>query len=671
MNSSLRAFVRRWKDRLSRPVTAERVTRYVRSRWPALLGGAPSNGPASVSGRTESPGGYSSDYATWIRHRVQARKAIYSASVDPQLFTILTPVYNTPPEFLWELAESVFAQDYPFQWAVVDDGSSDPRTLQVVDRIAQDPRVVCVKLPKNLGITGATRAAFELATGRYIVPVDADDLLYPDSLRVMASCLEQADWPAFAYSDEDKVFGDSRPVHPFFKPDWDPVLFLNCCYIAHLCAISREVATAVNVYSDHEARGCPDLDSFCRILATGREPLHVPEVLYSWRIHSGSTSSAENRAKPYTISCQKHVWSQHLQRLAPDVPVELRTNPLFGNVGMWYPARRPEQPGPVQVNILIESNATQLEQCLAAVIGDRPDPGLSIRLCGTLSPAHERLCESLMMRLGAERISVDPLAKGYQASLRSQLEELSAETLVVTMTDQWRLKHEGWLWDLRGIFDVYAEAAVVTPRLLDVSGLVASAGEHFGFDGLSGAPDIGRGPQDSGYHGWVFCQRSVSAPAVEFHACRASFLQQALPQMPAVSRRMLAPWLGLLARRLKQRVVYTPFVTAQQITVRSQPALQPHLNEWFDFAAQAGDAIACDPYYSRFLQLQRGRGFDLALPSERAAQLNGVLFRLEGPQDWYNIQEATGRDYVEPNIGDQLRKADPAPDQPRRLPRAA
>ena len=49
----------------------------------------------------------------------------------------------------------------------------------------------------------------------------------------------RANYPALVYSDEDKL-RDGRHVDPFEKPDWDPVLFRNCCYIAHLCAIRRE-----------------------------------------------------------------------------------------------------------------------------------------------------------------------------------------------------------------------------------------------------------------------------------------------------------------------------------------------------------------------------------------------------------------------------------------------
>jgi glycosyltransferase involved in cell wall biosynthesis len=671
------AFARRWKARLRGPITRDRITRFASRQWARLLNLDP---PHALTGPVHSAAhpGYSADYAAWIGHRVTARRELYRAEPQAGLFTIVTPVYNTPPQFLRELARSVFAQDFPFEWAISDDGSTNADTLAIVDELASDPRVKCVKLPKNLGITGATRAAFELATGRYIVPVDADDLIYPDALRVMAACLEQANWPELAYSDEDKVFGDSRPIHPFFKPDWDPVLFSNCCYIAHLCAISRDAALAVNAYSDYDARGCPDLDTFVRVLATGAKPLHVPEVLYSWRIHAGSTSSAESRAKPYTIACQKHVWNKHLSASGVVDKFELRTNPLFGTVGMWYPARRRVDPGPVHVNVLVEGTASQLEQCLATVLGDIPDRRLTLSILGLLDDNHLSVAQAAERRLGTGRVTTSGMSDGYWTTLREQSATLSDDTAIITLVDGLRLRHEGWLWDVRSIFDLHADAVMVTPRVMDATGLLANAGEHFGFDGVCGPPDVGRGMQDSGYHGWTYCQRTVGVACSDMHAIRAGFVREAAKSIPdLVSRRILMPWLGKAVFAAGRRVVYTPHWLAQWGATRPGQTSQPHTDELLDFLEEHGDLEAGDRYYPRFFQLQRGRGFDLATPGERAAVLTPLLSRLEGRLEWYGVREPNAIEYACPPVAEQISVRHPVTREsnsvavPPRLHRAA
>jgi hypothetical protein len=81
---------------------------------------------------------------------------------------------------------------------------------------------------------------------------------------------------------------------------------------------------------------------------------------------------------------------------------------------------------------------------------------------------------------------------------------------------------------------------------------------------------------------------------------------------------------------------------------------QPHADELLEFLARHQELLAADPFYSRFLQLERGRGFDLALPRERAGNLNPLLSRLEGPTRWYGQRELPTDRYIEPPLGRQL-----------------
>ena len=251
----------RWRRRFRGPITRERITDYLRRRWarPPLLAARMASAsllPLPEQKSKSHPSDYSMDYPTWIKQRVSRRGAEYDVTADPSLFSIITPVYDTPAKFLREMAASVFAQDYPCEWVVCDNGSRKPETLAVLDELRKDRRVKLIRLEQNVGIMRGTRAAFDAATGRYVLPVDSDDVLYPDALRVMAACLARAGFPAVAYSDEDKIYAESVPYYPFLKPDWDPALFLNCCYIAHLCAIARAAAIEADAYTDDDARGC-------------------------------------------------------------------------------------------------------------------------------------------------------------------------------------------------------------------------------------------------------------------------------------------------------------------------------------------------------------------------------------------------------------------------------
>ena len=134
------------------------------------------------------------------------------------------------------------------------------------------------------------RQCLERANGRYILPLDSDDLLERDCVNVVMRFLKEANFPAAVYTDED-MFDGVDFGQAYFKPDWDPVLFLHSCYIAHLSVIDRRLALDLGFYTDKSAEGCHDWDSFIRLMNAGHVPRQIPEALYSWRMHGQSTSA--------------------------------------------------------------------------------------------------------------------------------------------------------------------------------------------------------------------------------------------------------------------------------------------------------------------------------------------------------------------------------------------
>ena len=98
--------------------------------------------------------------------------------------SILTPLYNTPPQFLQQFLDSVQGQTSP-NWQLVLVDASDAahtdveRTVQA--RAASDPRIVYRKI-ENKGIAANTNEAAKLATGTYLALADHDDMLAPHAV---------------------------------------------------------------------------------------------------------------------------------------------------------------------------------------------------------------------------------------------------------------------------------------------------------------------------------------------------------------------------------------------------------------------------------------------------------------------------------------------------------
>ena len=98
------------------------------------------------------------------------------ASEAPEV-SIFLPVYNEEPNLLplhAKLDEALKTLDRSAEIVYVDDGSSDG-SLKILREIAElDPRVRVVALRRNYGQTAAMAAGIDAASGKVLIPMDAD-----------------------------------------------------------------------------------------------------------------------------------------------------------------------------------------------------------------------------------------------------------------------------------------------------------------------------------------------------------------------------------------------------------------------------------------------------------------------------------------------------------------
>ena len=123
------------------------------------------------------------------KHTLEAQRADAAARADSwPTISILTPLYNTPPQFLQQFLDSVQAQTAPnWQLVLVDasDGAHPDVGETVRTRAAQDKRIVYAKI-ENKGIAANTNEAAKLAAGEYLALADHDDMLAPHAVYCMS-----------------------------------------------------------------------------------------------------------------------------------------------------------------------------------------------------------------------------------------------------------------------------------------------------------------------------------------------------------------------------------------------------------------------------------------------------------------------------------------------------
>jgi glycosyltransferase involved in cell wall biosynthesis len=511
--------------------------------------------------------------------RAKARRKEYVEGETSGLLSLITTVYDTDPSFLTDLAHTVFGQDtmLDFEWVVLDNGSIRHDTLDVLTEIARDPRVRLARVDKNLGIIGGMRWCLERARGRYVVPVDSDDLLFPDCIRTVSSFLEKAGFPLISYTDEDKTDG---PNHRdcYIKPDWDPVLFIHSCYIAHLTIIDREAALALGCYSDSAVEGCHDWDTFIRFLNEGHRPAHIPEVLYSWRIHEASTSG-NFRSKPYIYASHKAALERFLAARGKLDKYEIALSPLFGGTPDYRFKLRGSDVGDV-----------------SAVASQNDD--------GSLADNKQSLIGTVTLGQTVSR-----------ADLIRALSQLDSNVQYVHLSDRSCGFDVGFEEEALTHFDLFPDTAVVGGRIHD-SGILRESGYVFGYAGAIGCPDAGQPLTSPGYFAQAWKPRSVAAVSARHCIVDRVFLIESAAQLPSeLHLAMLGPWLGALARTKGQRVIYTPLITAQ---LREGADVTPSHADLAAYNAMFG-GLKEDPVgYARHLDRSGQRPYQ---PEETAAAL--------------------------------------------------
>lgn len=124
--------------------------------------------------------------------------------------SIVIPIYNKEA-YVEVCLKSLLEQDFQdFELIAVDDGSTDG-SGDLCDRMAAKDQRIRVIHQKNGGVTAARRRGVEEARGRYIMFVDADDMLLPHAMRVLHTAIEetQADEVVGCYVTQKGRLGDS------------------------------------------------------------------------------------------------------------------------------------------------------------------------------------------------------------------------------------------------------------------------------------------------------------------------------------------------------------------------------------------------------------------------------------------------------------------------------
>jgi glycosyltransferase involved in cell wall biosynthesis len=196
------------------------------------------------------------------------------------LVSVIVPCFNHG-RYLEECLRSIGEQDHwPVEVIVVDDASTDPETLDALDRVEAEGSAEVVRLATNRGPSAARNAALERARGRYILPVDADNLLLPGAITALVRQLANAGEEVGYIFPNYRFFGNrtDRVRSPSFN--LHALLSANYCDTSSL--IDRRLLDHGFRYPDDILLGHEDWDLLLSLAERGirGEPADADTLLY-------------------------------------------------------------------------------------------------------------------------------------------------------------------------------------------------------------------------------------------------------------------------------------------------------------------------------------------------------------------------------------------------------
>jgi glycosyltransferase involved in cell wall biosynthesis len=196
---------------------------------------------------------------------------------------------------------------------VVDDGSRDPATIQLLDALAAEGRIRLVRKP-NGGVASALRAGFAAAVTPYVFVIASDDLVDAGAIGDLADALDRS-------PDDDFAFGHS---HHFGDVDfvrkaapWNPWILLYSNLWEAACLFRREPVIEAGGFPD--GTGYEDWALFMALAERGSMGVLVDRLVFHYRIHGGGRVNQGAKSR----------FGEHYRALRHDHPALFALEPVL------------------------------------------------------------------------------------------------------------------------------------------------------------------------------------------------------------------------------------------------------------------------------------------------------------------------------------------------------
>lgn len=341
-------------------------------------------------------------YQQWFKtHCVTKDELAYQRShqfAHEPLISVIVPCFNSQERYLKELLDSVVAQSYPHWELLLVDATCATSDVpakcaeEYSQKLEQPSAIRHLPLGGEGNIVTNTNYGLEQARGEFVAFLDHDDLLEPDAFYHYVEAINSHPNATLLYCDEDLFEKAGTCIQPAFKSKINVDLLYSHNYVTHFLMV-RRAALLEEGLSDDAVSGAQDYDVTLKMVrralassstssnvmdlpntpleALDNQLIHIPRILYHWRIHEESTSTGNKDVKPYAERAGQIALQRHLDARNIAACVETTNTPFVYRVRYDLPVAGTTHPidDPI-VSIVIPSkdHVDVLDACITSIV---------------------------------------------------------------------------------------------------------------------------------------------------------------------------------------------------------------------------------------------------------------------------------------------------------------
>jgi GT2 family glycosyltransferase len=561
-----------------------------------------------------SSGAMDMSYQAWIRRfdtlapaQLEAlRKAIARLPRRP-LVSLVLQVRQAGVDDVRSCIDSILAQLYPdWELCLADDMSSSPEVERLIREYAgRHSRIRLIQRRPDQALVAHLNDALSGAQGQYIGFPDGLPILPRHALLAFVDVVVRHPDAGIAYCDSDRIEGSGRRAEPYFKPDWNPDLFLSQDYLNPLALYASRLVRDVGPLRDgFEDAWLHDLALRCVSKLQQDQVIHVPLVLCHARERSAGHAEAAAEAG-------RRALVEHLGGARAGVEVT--------TVASGYRVHRAlPRPAPkVSLIVPTRDRVDLLRQCVDSICSLSTYPAFEVVIVDNQSSEAATLeyFASLQGRHDVRVLAYDA-AFNYSAINNFAVQHVDGE-LVGLINNDIEVISPGWLEEMVQ-HALRPEVGAVGAMLYYPDDTIQHAGVIVGLGGVAGHPYSRAARGASGQMGRAGLVQDLSAATGACLLVRRSVYEAVggLNEQLSVAFNDIDFCLRLRARGWRN--VWTPFAElyhheSASRGVEDTPAKRARFESEVEYMLKAWEEeLRRDPAYSASLSLLHDHAFELS-----------------------------------------------------------